>query len=146
MKLTPEQQALLDGSKGEVMAKVVKTLVMYGDTFEAERMVPVTSQYGHTVISYGLAALKPVLDLFDQLIDAGLTDGQKFTADPRPLGVTDAASWCLELPQRIGVAAVPFAPFTDRFADDWSHLVRFAFCKQPAVLDEAGRRLQALRG
>ena len=85
MKLTSEQQALLDGSKGEVMAKVMKTLVMYGDTFGAERMVPVTSKYGHTVISYGLAALKPVLDLFDQLIDAGLTDGQKFTADPRPL-------------------------------------------------------------
>ena len=85
MKLTDEQQALLDGSKGEVMAKIMKTLVMYGETFGAERMVPVTSQYGHTVISYGLAALKPVLDLFDQLIDAGLTDGQKFTADPRPL-------------------------------------------------------------
>jgi len=85
LKLTSEQQALLDGSKGEVMAKIMKTLVMYGDTFGAERMVPVTSKYGHTVISYGLAALKPVLDLFDQLIDAGLTDGQKFTADPRPL-------------------------------------------------------------
>ena len=33
MKLTPEQQAVLDGSKGEVMAKVMKTLVMYGDAF-----------------------------------------------------------------------------------------------------------------
>ena len=72
MILTPEQQALLDGAKGEVMAKVVKTLVMYGDTFGAERMVPVSSKYGHTVISYGLNALGPVLNLFDQLIDAGL--------------------------------------------------------------------------
>ena len=44
MILTPQQQALLDGEKGEVMAKVVKTLVMYGDAFGAERMVPVTSQ------------------------------------------------------------------------------------------------------
>ena len=85
MQLTPEQQALLDGEKGEVMAKVVKTLVMFGDAFGAKRMVPVTSKYGHTVISYGLNALSPVFDLFDQLIDAGLTDGQKFTADPRPL-------------------------------------------------------------
>ena len=66
------------------------------------------------------------------------------TADPRPLGVTDAASWCLELPGEIGVAAVPFAPFVEDFADEWSHLVRFAFCKRPEVLAEAGRRLQAL--
>ncbi|WP_010540643.1 pyridoxal phosphate-dependent aminotransferase [Dietzia alimentaria] len=66
------------------------------------------------------------------------------TADPRPLGVTDAAAWCLDLPERLGVAAVPFAPFTDIFADDWSHLVRFAFCKRPDVLDEAGRRMRTL--
>ena len=85
MKLTPEQQALLDGSKGETMAKIVKTLVMYGDAFGAERMVPVTSKYGHTVISFGLKVLAPVYDLYDQFIEAGLTDGQKFTADPRPL-------------------------------------------------------------
>ena len=85
MILTPEQQAMLDGSKGETMAKVVKTLVMYGDAFGAERMVPVTSKYGHTVISFGLKAIRPVYALYDQLLDAGLTSGQKFTADPKPL-------------------------------------------------------------
>ncbi len=85
MKLTREQKALLDGSKGETMAKVMKTLVMYGEAFGAKKMVPVTGSYGHTVISYGLAALKPVNALFQELIDAGLTEGQKFTADPRPL-------------------------------------------------------------
>lgn len=85
MKLTPEQQALLDGAQGEVMAKIVKTLVMYGDTFGAERMVPVTSRYGHTVISFGLKVMAPVYDLYDRLIEAGLPQGQKFTADPKPL-------------------------------------------------------------
>jgi len=85
MYLTPEQQALLDGAKGEVMAKVVKTLVMYGETFGAERMTPVTSQYGHTVISFGLKVMAPVYDMYDQLIAAGLTAGQKFTADPKPV-------------------------------------------------------------
>ena len=85
MKLTPEQQAMLNGEKGETMAKVVKTLIMYGDAFGAERMVPVTSKYGHTVISFGLKAIKPVYELYDQLIDAGLTSAQKFTADPRPI-------------------------------------------------------------
>ena len=85
MILTQEQQALLNGEKGETMAKVVKTLVMYGDAFGAERMVPVTSKCGHTVISFGLKAIKPVYELYDQLIDAGLTSDQKFTADPRPI-------------------------------------------------------------
>lgn len=85
MKLTKEQQALLDGSQGPEMAKVVKTLVMFGEAFGAERMVPVTSNFGHTVISFGLGVMKPVYDLYDKLIAAGLTDGQKFTADPKPL-------------------------------------------------------------
>ena len=85
MILTPEQQALLDGAKGETMAKVVKTLVMYGDAFGAERMAPVTSRYGHTVISFGLKAIRPVYALYDELLDAGLVSGQKFTADPKPL-------------------------------------------------------------
>lgn len=76
---------MLNGEKGETMAKVVKTLVMYGDAFGAERMVPVTSKYGHTVISFGLKAIKPVYEMYDQLIDAGLTSAQKFTADPRPI-------------------------------------------------------------
>ena len=86
MHLTDEQQALLNGEKGEVMAKIVKTLVMYGDTFGAERMVPVTSEYGHTVISFGLKIMKPVYEIYDQLIQAGLPVTQKFTADPRPMG------------------------------------------------------------
>ena len=85
MKLTPEQQAMLNGEKGETMAKVVKTLVMYGDTFGAERMVPISSKYGHTVISFGLKVMKPVYDLYQEIIDAGLVSGQKFTADPKPL-------------------------------------------------------------
>ena len=85
MVLTQEQQALLDGARGETMAKVVKTLVMYGDAFDAKRMVPVTGEYGHTVISFGLKALGPVSDLYQQLIDEGLLSRQKFTADPKPL-------------------------------------------------------------
>ncbi len=85
MILTPEQQALLDGAKGETMAKVVKTLVMYGEAFGAQRMVPVTGKYGHTVISFGLKAIKPVYELYDQLLAAGLVSGQQFTADPKPL-------------------------------------------------------------
>ena len=70
MILTKEQQAILDGEKGETMAKVMKTLVMYGDAFGAERMVPVTSKYNHLVTSFGLKMMTPVFDLMQQLIDA----------------------------------------------------------------------------
>jgi len=97
LKLTPEQQALLNGEKGEVMAKVVKTLVMYGETFGAERMVPVTSKFGHTVISFGLKIMRPVYELYDQLIEAGLVSDQKFTADPRPVDPKVPASFIEKL-------------------------------------------------
>ena len=85
MYLTSEQQAILNGSMGETMAKVMKTLVMYGETFGADKMVPVTSEYNHLVTSFGLKMMKPVFDLMQQLIDAGAVSGQKFSVDPRPL-------------------------------------------------------------
>jgi len=85
MYLTDEQSAILAGAKGETMAKVWKTLVMYGDAFGADKMVPVTSTYNHLVTSFGLKMMKPVFDLMQQLIDAGAVSGQKFSVDPRPL-------------------------------------------------------------
>ena len=85
MYLTDEQQAILDGSKGEVMAKVMKTLVMYGDTFGADKMVPVTSKYNHLVTSFGLKMMVPVFELMQQLIDAGAVSTQPFSVDPRPV-------------------------------------------------------------
>jgi len=85
MVLTPEQQAILDGEKGETLAKVMKTLVRYGETFGAEKMVPVTSEYGHLVTSFGLSVMKPVYALMDQLIEGGALSGQKFSVDPRPI-------------------------------------------------------------
>ena len=85
MILTKEQQAILDGEQGETLAKVMKTLVMYGDAFEAEKLVPITSQYNHLVTSFGLKVMSPVYDLMQQLLDAGVMSGQKFSVDPRPL-------------------------------------------------------------
>ena len=85
MFLTDEQQAILNGSKGETMAKVMKTLVMYGEAFGADKMVPVTSEYNHLVTSFGLKMMTPVFELMQQLIDAGAVSGQKFSVDPRPV-------------------------------------------------------------
>ena len=85
MILTQEQQAILNGEKGETLAKVMKTLVMYGDAFGAEKMVPVTSKYNHLVTSFGLKMMTPVFELMQQLIDAGAISKQEFSVDPRPL-------------------------------------------------------------
>ena len=84
MELTKEQQALLDGERGETMAKVMETLVRYGEIFGAEKMSPVTNEYGHLVLSFGLTFLGPVFDLYQKLIDEGCLAGQKFTCDPKP--------------------------------------------------------------
>ncbi|MBQ7383901.1 MAG: DUF521 domain-containing protein [Clostridia bacterium] len=85
MILTDEQQAILDGKQGETLAKVMQTVIRYGELFGAERLVPVTSNYNHLVTSFGLKMMTPVFDLMQQLIDAGVTSQQKFSADPRPL-------------------------------------------------------------
>ena len=85
MELNKEQQAILDGSQGEVMSKIMKTLVMYGETFGATKMVEVTSTYGHIVTSFGIFIVKGVFELMDELIAAGVKSKQKFSADPRPL-------------------------------------------------------------
>jgi N-succinyldiaminopimelate aminotransferase len=61
------------------------------------------------------------------------------------LGWDDGASFCRALPERCGVVAVPAAAFYDDPRQPRA-LVRFAFCKQPDVLDEAVRRLSRLRG
>ena len=85
MYLTDEQQAILNGSKGGTMSKVMQTLVMYGEAFGADKMVPVTSEYNHLVTSFGLKMMGPVFDLMQQLIDAGAVSGQQFSVDPRPV-------------------------------------------------------------
>ena len=85
MILTKEQQALLDGEKGDTMAKVMKTLVMYGEAFDAEKMVPITSEFGHTVISFGIGVMRPVYELYDKLLSDGALSKQKLSADPKPL-------------------------------------------------------------
>jgi len=84
MYLTDEQKAILNGEKGETMAKVMESVVRYGELFGAEKLIPITSDYTHLVTSFGLKALGPVYDLMDKLIEDGAISTQKFSVDPRP--------------------------------------------------------------
>jgi N-succinyldiaminopimelate aminotransferase len=101
-----------------------------------------------------VAALREALQDKRQRLAAGLraagfevrrSEGTYFIcADVRPLGYSDGLRFCRELPARAGVVAVPVRVF----ADDpmpWQSLVRFAFCKRDAVLDEAIDRLVSAR-
>ncbi len=85
MQLTKEQQAILNGEQGEVLAKVMETLIKYGEVFGAEKMVPVTGKHNHLVTSFGLKALGPVYDLMEKLISTGNLSKQTFSVDPRPV-------------------------------------------------------------
>lgn len=52
MKLTQEQQEIFDGKHGKAKAKVLKTLINYGQAFEAQEMIPVTGEYNHSGTAY----------------------------------------------------------------------------------------------
>ncbi|MET9142774.1 pyridoxal phosphate-dependent aminotransferase [Streptomyces sp. NPDC057197] len=67
------------------------------------------------------------------------------TTDIRPLGESDGFAFCRALPERAGVVAIPNAVFYDH-RDEGAPFVRFAFCKQIPVLQEAAERLRKLAG
>lgn len=84
------------------------------------------------------------------VLTAGLTDigftvlpsqGTYFlTTDIRPLGFTDGMEFCMALPERAGVAAIPHQFFCDD-PEPAKPFVRWAFCKRQDVLHEACNRL-----
>ena len=69
------------------------------------------------------------------------TNGSYFlTADFSPLGFDgDDVAFCRHITEQAGVTAIPVSAFYENDAP--THYARFAFCKQPAVLDEAIARL-----
>ena len=85
MFLTDEQIDMLKGKRGKTYAKVMETLVRYGELFGAEKMIDISSEYNHLVTSFGLKMIGPIYDLMEQLIEEGAISKQKFSCDPRPL-------------------------------------------------------------
>ena len=71
MNLTQEEQDILDGSQGPMMAKVLKTIVMHGELFGAERLADCGGA-PHTSLYTGSPWVAPVLEMFEEIADAGL--------------------------------------------------------------------------
>ena len=103
------------------------------DDFPARLASQLQGQRDQLVAGLGAAGLAPYTP-----------EGTYFiTTDVAPLGWDSGREFCLALPERAGVVAIPAEVFYD--APDvpgaGRTLVRWAFCKQPAVLDAAAVRL-----
>ncbi len=76
-------------------------------------------------------------------LDVRVPEGTYFaTTDISALGWPDGRSFCLALPERAGVVAIPTQVFYD--SDAGRQLVRWAFCKEAEVIEEGLRRLAAV--
>ena len=125
---------------------------------DVQYVLPVAVQFAlfASPVAYALdeepgfpAALAAELQQKRDLLCAGLADvglgvrapeGTYFaTTDISALGWPDGQSFCMALPERAGVVAIPTQGFYDSAAG--RHLVRWAFCKEPGVIEEGLRRL-----
>jgi N-succinyldiaminopimelate aminotransferase len=74
-------------------------------------------------------------------VDVRVPEGTYFvTTDVRRLGWDDGRAFCLALPERAGVVAIPSQAFYDD-QEEGRHLVRWAFCKSEDVIREGLARL-----
>lgn len=84
MQLTDEEKQILEGKQGETLAKIMKTVVEFGEVFGAKKLIPVTHE-GHLVTSFGIGLIKPLFRIMDEIIDANIKSKLPFTVDPRPI-------------------------------------------------------------
>ena len=83
MKLTKEEQAILDGSKGPEMAKLMKILQVFGNTFGAEKLVDLGGA-PHSNLYPGAPYLGSLIRMLDECAKAGLKSYAPYTVNPRP--------------------------------------------------------------
>lgn len=97
-----------------------------------------TLRYKRDILSEGLRAAG---------LDVLTPQGTYFVnVDTSPLGITDSVELARRLPALVGVAAIPVPVFCHADgAERTRSLLRFAFCKQLHVLEEAAERLATLR-
>lgn len=84
MKLTKEQESILNGEQGELLKKAMETLVRYGDMYNAEYMVELNKPV-HLVCSFATKALQPYRDVLKQFANEGIQTKLPFTSDPKPM-------------------------------------------------------------
>ena len=83
MKLTKEEQGILDGKEGETKAKVMKTVVAFGNAFGATKLVELGGA-PHTSLYNAPQFMEPMIKVFEKCADEGLKSYAPFTVNPRP--------------------------------------------------------------
>ena len=86
MKLTKEEQAILDGKEGEEKAKLMKILVQFGNTFGAEKLVDLGGA-PHSNMFIGAPYMASMIRMLDECAKAGLKSYAPYTVNPRPYDV-----------------------------------------------------------
>ena len=86
MKLTKEEQDILDGKEGKEKAKLMKILVAYGNAFGSEKLVDLGGA-PHSNMYVGTDYMKSMIAMFDECAKAGLKSYAPYTVNPRPYDV-----------------------------------------------------------
>ncbi len=84
MKLEPEQESILKGESGQALARAMKTLVAYGQAFNASRLIPIKS--GHLAGAFGVRLYRAYFEILEQLVTEGVQVKVPTTVNPRPGG------------------------------------------------------------
>ncbi len=82
MKLEPEQESILAGESGAALGLAMKTMVEYGEAFNAERLVPIKS--GHLAGTFGAFLYTGYYVVLRRLTEEGVTVRVPTTVNPRP--------------------------------------------------------------
>ncbi len=82
MKLNEEEKVILEGGKGVVLQKIMKSLVLYGESLDAKRLVDIEWP-GHFSIPFAMPGIGPRIEMLDELAEAGLKTKYPFTLDPK---------------------------------------------------------------
>lgn len=81
--LTQDEEDILRGSQGSVMAKVMQSVVLYAEALGAEGLADIEGP-GHFVIPWASPGIAPPIEMLEELVAAGLKTKFPFTLDPRP--------------------------------------------------------------
>jgi predicted aconitase len=96
MALTQEEQAIMDGAKGEAMAKIMKIVVAHGNAFGADKLVDLEGPT-HTSMYFGTAYMGPLLDIFKECAEAGMKANAPYTVNPRPYDIYNVSNNATEI-------------------------------------------------